>query len=120
MNLLVTNTRNGQAYGVIRSLRPHATKIVATMYGPNRFVARLLHAANSRYVDKCYFVPSAVEDWRTGNIQRPQAWARGAPRIFSSPTPVIPCAQNIVVTMYGKSVLRAAKTAWQVKWGLKN
>jgi len=70
MNLLVTNTRNGQAYGVIRSLRPHANKIVATMYGPNRFVARLSHAANSRYVDKCYFVPPAVEDWRTGNIQR--------------------------------------------------
>jgi predicted ATP-grasp superfamily ATP-dependent carboligase len=70
MNLLVTNTRNAQAYGIIRSLRPHAEKIIATMYGPNRFVARLSHAANSRYVDKRYFVPSPVEDWRNGRIQR--------------------------------------------------
>jgi predicted ATP-grasp superfamily ATP-dependent carboligase len=70
MNLLVTNTRNAQAYGVIRSLRPYANKIVATRYGPNRFVARLSHAANSRYVDKRYFVPSPVEDWRNGRIQR--------------------------------------------------
>jgi biotin carboxylase len=70
MNLLVTNTRNAQAYGIIRSLRPYATKIVATMYGPNRLVARLSHAANSRYVDKRYFVPSPVEDWRRGTIQR--------------------------------------------------
>jgi len=70
MNLLVTNTRNAQAYGIIRSLRPHARKIVATMYGANRFVARLSHAANSRYVDKRYIVPSPVEDWREGNIQR--------------------------------------------------
>ena len=70
MNLLVTNTRNAQAYGIIRSLRPYAKKIVATMYGPNRFVARLSHAANSRYVDKRYRVPSPVEDWRQGKIQR--------------------------------------------------
>ena len=70
MNLLVTNTRNAQAYGVIHSLRPYANKIVATRYGPNRFVARLSHAANSRYVDKRYFVPSPVEDWRNGRIQR--------------------------------------------------
>ena len=70
MNLLVTNTRNAQAYGIIRSLRPHTKKIVATMYGPNRFVARLSHAANSRYVDKRYFVLSPVEDWRRGIIQK--------------------------------------------------
>jgi hypothetical protein len=30
MNLLVTNTRNAQAYGIIRALRPYAEKIVAT------------------------------------------------------------------------------------------
>jgi biotin carboxylase len=70
MNLLVTNTRNAQAYAIIRSLRPYAKKIVATMYGPNRAVARLSHAANSRYVDKRYFVPSPIEDWRSGRIQR--------------------------------------------------
>ncbi|MGB7948011.1 MAG: hypothetical protein WCH75_10050 [Candidatus Binatia bacterium] len=70
MNLLVTNTRNAQAYGIIRSLRRHANKIVATMYGPNRLVAHLSHAANSRYVDKRYLVPCPVEDWRKGRIQK--------------------------------------------------
>lgn len=70
MNLLVTNTRNAQAYGIIRALRPYARKIVATMYGPNRLAARLSHAANSRYVDHRHLVPSAVDDWRRGKIQR--------------------------------------------------
>lgn len=70
MNLLVTNTRNRQAYGIIRSLRPHCNKIVATMYGPNRMVARLSHVANSRLVDKRYYVPSPVEDWKKGVLQR--------------------------------------------------
>ncbi len=70
MNLLVTNTRNPQAYFIIRALRPHADKIVVTMYGKNRLVARLSHAANSRLVDKRYYVPSPVEDWRAGKIQR--------------------------------------------------
>src|SRR4026209_2717069 len=70
MNLLVTNTRNAQAYGIIRALRPYAAKIVATMEGDNRFVARLSHAANSRLVDKRYYVPSPAQDWRAGRIQR--------------------------------------------------
>jgi biotin carboxylase len=70
MNLLVTNTRNAQAYGIIRALRPHARKIVVTMYGKNRLAARLSHAANSRLVDKRYYVPSPVEDWRAGNIRK--------------------------------------------------
>ncbi len=70
MNLLVTNTRNAQAYAIIRALRPHAQKIVVTMYGRNRLVARLSHAANSRLVDKRYYVPSPVEDWRAGRIQK--------------------------------------------------
>jgi hypothetical protein len=43
VNLLVTNTRNGQAYAIIRALRPYARKIVVTMYGKNRFVARLIY-----------------------------------------------------------------------------
>jgi hypothetical protein len=51
MNLLVTNTRNTQAYIIIRALRPYAKKIVVTMYGKNRLEARLSHAANSRLVD---------------------------------------------------------------------
>ncbi|MGH8546553.1 MAG: hypothetical protein ACREX3_23640, partial [Gammaproteobacteria bacterium] len=69
MNLLVTNTQNAQAYSIIRALRPHARKIVATMEGPNRFIARLSHAANSRLVDRRYYVPSPAEDWRAGRIQ---------------------------------------------------
>jgi len=70
VNLLVTNTRNPQAYAIIRALRPYADKIVVTMYGKNRLVARLSHAANSRLVDKRYYVPSPVEDWRAGRIQK--------------------------------------------------
>jgi biotin carboxylase len=70
MNLLVTNTRNSQAYSVIRALRPHAEKIVATMSGGNRFAARLSHAANSALVDRRYHVPSPADDWRAGRIQR--------------------------------------------------
>lgn len=70
MNLLVTNTRNSQAYSVIRALRPYSNKIVVTMFGQNRLAARLSHAANSRLVDKRYYVPSPAEDWRAGKIQR--------------------------------------------------
>jgi predicted ATP-grasp superfamily ATP-dependent carboligase len=70
VNLLVTNTRNSQAYSVIRALRPYAKKIVVTMIGQNRLAARLSHAANSRLVDERYYVPSPVEDWRAGKIQR--------------------------------------------------
>ncbi len=65
MNLLVTNTRNAQAYAIIRALRPYSQKIVVTMYGKNRLVARLSLVADSRLVDKRYYVPSPVEDWRT-------------------------------------------------------
>jgi len=70
MNLLVTNTRTTQAFHITRALRPYAQKIVVTMYGTNRLVARLSHAANSRLVDKRYYVPSPVEDWQAGNIQK--------------------------------------------------
>ena len=69
MNLLVTNTRNAQAYAIIRALRPFATKIVATMEGENCFAARLSHAANSRMVDKRYHTPSPAREWKAGNIQ---------------------------------------------------
>jgi biotin carboxylase len=70
MNLLVTNTRNSQAYSIIRALRPYSKKIIVTMFGHNRLAARLSHAANSCLVDKRYHVPSPVEDWRAGKIQR--------------------------------------------------
>jgi biotin carboxylase len=86
MNLLVTNTRNAQAYAIIRFLRPYAQKIVVTMEGDNRLAARLSHAANSRLVDKRYYVPSPVEDWRAGNIkkentEREEAYIRAVERI---------------------------------------
>jgi hypothetical protein len=70
MNLLVTNTRNTQAYSIIRALRPHARKVVATMEGENRFMARISHAANSRLVDKRYYTSFPGADWRAGRIQR--------------------------------------------------
>ena len=70
MNLLVTNTRNAQAYAIIRALRPYAEKIVVTMEGENRLAARLSHAANSRLVDKRYYTPSPAKDWRAGRIQK--------------------------------------------------
>jgi hypothetical protein len=70
MNLLVTNTHKAQAYAIIRALRPHAEKIVATMEGDNRLVARLSHAANSRLVDKRSYTPSPAKDWRAGRIQK--------------------------------------------------
>jgi biotin carboxylase len=86
MNLLVTNTRNTQAYIIIRALRPYAQKIVVTMYGKNRLQARLSHAANSRLVDKRYYVPSPVGDWRAGRIQpenteREEAYIRAVEQI---------------------------------------
>jgi predicted ATP-grasp superfamily ATP-dependent carboligase len=70
MNLLVTNTRNGQAYAIVRALRPFANRIVATMEGDNRLTARLSHAANSRFVDKRYYTPSPAKDWRAGRVQK--------------------------------------------------
>ena len=70
MNLLVTNTRNAQAYALIRALRPHANKIVATMEGDNQLAAWFSHAARSRLVDRRYFTPSPAADWRAGKIQR--------------------------------------------------
>ena len=89
MNLLVTNTRNTQAYIIIRALRPYAQKIVVTMYGKNRLVARLSHVANSRMVDRRYRVPSCVDDWRAGRIQkenteREEAYIRAVERICES------------------------------------
>jgi biotin carboxylase len=70
VNLLVTNTRNAQAYGIVRALRPYARKIVATMEGDKCLAARLSHAANSRLVDERYYTPSPAQDWRAGRIQK--------------------------------------------------
>lgn len=70
MKLLVTNTQSGQTYSIIRALRPYATKIVVTMDGKHRFAARTSHSANSRLVDRRYYVPTAEGDWRAGIIQK--------------------------------------------------
>ena len=70
MNLLVTNSQSAQAYSIIRALRPYATKIVATMEGKHRWAARTAHAANSRLVDRRYYVPRADLDWKAGIIQK--------------------------------------------------
>ncbi len=70
MKVLITNTQCAQAYSIIRSLRPFAEKIVVTMSGKYRFQARTAHAANSRLVDKRYYVPRSEKDWQAGIIQR--------------------------------------------------
>ena len=67
MNLLVTNSHTPQAYAIIRALRPHARRIVATFEG-DRFTARFSPGANSRLVDRSYRVPSPVSDWWQGRI----------------------------------------------------
>jgi predicted ATP-grasp superfamily ATP-dependent carboligase len=69
MRLLVTNTRTGQAYAIIRSLRPHAEWISATMYGSNWLTAHTAAGAFSRLVDSRYVVTSPEEDWAAGKIQ---------------------------------------------------
>lgn len=69
MRLLVTNTRTGQAYAIIRCLRPHAEWISATMYGSNWLTAQTSTAARSRLVDRRDVVTSPEEDWAAGKIQ---------------------------------------------------
>ena len=99
LNLLVTNTRYPQAYDIIRSLRPHANKIVAETYGRNFLAARSTHAANSRLVDKWCRVPSPVADWKAGNIQefnteREEAYVQAVLAI---------CAREDINTIYPSS-----------------
>ena len=67
MRLLVTNTQTPQAYAIVRALRPHASRVVATLEGEG-WRARLSHAAHSRLVDARYAVPSPVEEWSAGRI----------------------------------------------------
>ena len=69
MRLLVTNTRTGQAYAIIRCLRPHAEWISATMYGSNWLTAHTATAAFSRLVNRRHVVTSPEEDWAAGKIQ---------------------------------------------------
>jgi biotin carboxylase len=68
MRLLVTNPWNGQAYCVLRALRPYAARIVATVYREHGLLGRLAPAAVSRAVDGVYRVPFAAHDWQRGRI----------------------------------------------------
>ena len=85
MNLLVTNTQAPQAYAIIRALRPHAAKIVATVE-EGRATSRLAPAANSRLVDRTRRVPAPVADWHAGrvgagNTPREDAFIKAVDRI---------------------------------------
>lgn len=85
MRLLVTNTQTPQAYAIVRALRPHATRVVATLEGEG-WRPRLSHAARSRLVDARYAVPSPVEEWSSGRIgldvtEREQAFVDAVIRI---------------------------------------
>ena len=68
MRVLVTNPWNGQAYCVLRSLRRHASRVVATVYREHGVLGRLAPAAVSRFVDRVYPVPLAIQDWRRGAL----------------------------------------------------
>ena len=67
MRLLVTNPWNGQAYCLVRDLRPHASRLVVTAYREHGLLGRLAPGAVSRFVDRVYTVPLAVSDWRRGD-----------------------------------------------------
>jgi hypothetical protein len=69
LRLLVTNPWNGQAYCVLRALRPHATRVIATAYREHGLLGRLAPAAVSRFVDGVYQVPFAAHDWQRGRIR---------------------------------------------------
>jgi biotin carboxylase len=78
MRLLVTNPWNGQAYCILRSLRRHATRVVATVYREHGVLGRLAPAAVSRFVDRVYPVPLAIEDWRRGGLEEANTAAEEA------------------------------------------
>jgi len=70
VRLLVTNTRVAQAYAIVRALRPHAERLVATTSGPRPLgIWPTCHAAFSRLVDRRYAVPDPESDWAEGRIQ---------------------------------------------------
>ena len=78
MRLLVTNPWNGQAYCVLRSLRRHATRVVATVYREHGALGRLVPAAVSRFVDRVDPVPLAIQDWRRGGLEEENTAAEEA------------------------------------------
>ena len=69
LRLLVTNPWNGQAYCVLRALRPYAARVIATAYREHGLLGRLAPGAVSRFVDGVYPVPFAAHDWQRGRIR---------------------------------------------------
>ncbi len=69
LRVLVTNPWNGQAYCVLRALRPHASRLVATRYEEHGLLGRLAPAAVSRFTDAVYPVPLAAADWQRGRMR---------------------------------------------------
>jgi predicted ATP-grasp superfamily ATP-dependent carboligase len=66
MRLLVTNPWNGQAYCVLRALRPHAAHVVVTRYQEHGALGRLAPTAVSRFADRVCPVPLATAGWQRG------------------------------------------------------
>ncbi|MEJ2539465.1 MAG: hypothetical protein P8188_05775, partial [Gemmatimonadota bacterium] len=69
MNLLITNTREDQAYLILRSLRDVASRIVVTLDGDSWFQRWGSMSAWSRHVSARHRVPDVSADWRAGVIQ---------------------------------------------------
>ena len=68
MRLLVTNTKDPQAYAIIRALRPFADHIVATMPGKSRRGQLVSYAAYSRFVDCRYPIQPPSAEWMSGRL----------------------------------------------------
>jgi hypothetical protein len=71
IRLLVTNPWNGQAYCVLRALRPHAARVIATVYREHGVLGRLAPAAVSRFVD-----PLAGLTWYASHLRGPKRMPR--------------------------------------------
>lgn len=63
MRVLVTDTRNQQAYSIVTALRPHAQRIVVLVEGRNGFRSGLAPSAHSRRVDATYPAPRPPKAW---------------------------------------------------------
>jgi len=69
LKLLITNTREDQAYMILRCLRGETDRIVATICGDSWIQRWAGMTQWSRYVNKRYRVPDCSVDWKTGRIQ---------------------------------------------------
>jgi predicted ATP-grasp superfamily ATP-dependent carboligase len=70
MNLLVTNPQEPQAYTIVRSLRPHARKVVITVGGDSINESGFPGMTTySRFVDARHEVPHFAGDWLAGRIE---------------------------------------------------